>query len=176
VLRAGAPRADGPPASLLAWAVEQQTSGAMLHADPLDRAELVVAGFPPERLRDLGGPVADTDVVLLADRPHVGRPAGAPVHCAAGTLLATVPSWAGARAEICGALPPVADPDPGERASRVRIGTALAGNPGLRLDPAAAQLLRQGSVDPRIMVVLVALTGTHTLTVADFPLPALDPQ
>jgi hypothetical protein len=176
VLRAGAPRADGPPASLLAWAVEQQTSGAMLHADPLDRAELVVAGFPPERLRDLNGPVADTDVVLLADRPHVGRPAGTPAHCAAGTLLATVPSWAGAPAEICGARPSVADPDPAERASRVRIGTALAGNPGLQLDPAAAELLRQGSVDPRIMVVLAALTGTHTLAVADFPLPALDPQ
>jgi hypothetical protein len=175
-LPAGRPSAAPPPASLLAWAGEQQVSGGMLHADPLDRAELVAAGFPPDRLRGLGGPVADVDVVLLADRPHTGIVADPPAHCAAGTLLATLPRWAGAPAEICGARPAGSTDDPVERARRVRIGTALAGNPGLALAPAAAELLRSGAVDPRVMIVLVALTGAHTLAVADFPAGALEPQ
>jgi hypothetical protein len=175
---AGPPPAGSAPALLLAWAGE--SPGAMLHADPLDRAELVAAGFPPERLRGLGGPVADVDVVLLADRPRTGAVgAGAvadpPAHCAAGTLLATLPRWGGAPAEICGARPVEAADDSGERASRVRIGAALATNPGLRLAGPAAELLRRGAVDPRIMIVLVALTGTHTLAVTDFPAAALDP-
>jgi hypothetical protein len=142
----------------------------MLHADPLDRAELVAAGFPPERLRGLGEPLGDVDVVLLAARPQA--PA-APAHCAAGTLLATLPRPGGAPAEVCGARAAADDAEP-ERPSRARIGTALAGNPGLRLDPAAAELLRRGDVDPRVMIVLVALTGAHSLAV-DFPAAALEP-
>ena len=172
---AGRPVAEPAPASLLAWAGEQQSSGAMLHADPLDRAELVAAGFPPERLRGLGAPVADVDVLLLADRPQTGA-AAAPAHCAVGTLLETLPRWGGSPAEICGAHPAEPADDPAERASRVRFGTALAGNPGLRLAPAAAELMRRGDVDPRVMIVLVALTSGHTLTVADFPPAALEPQ
>jgi hypothetical protein len=172
----GRPTAEPAPASLLAWAGEQQSSGAMLHADPLDRAELVAAGFPPERLRGLGGPVADVDVLLLADRPHTGALADPPAHCAAGTLLATLPRWGGAPAEICGARGAATTDDPAERASRVRFGTSLAGNSGLQLAPAAAELLRRGAVDPRVMIVLVALTSGHTLAVADFPAAALEPE
>jgi hypothetical protein len=163
--------APSVPPSLIAWAQEQDESGAVLHADPLDRAELVAAGFPAERLRDLGDPMSGVDVVLLADR------AGgvAPTRCADGTKLGTVPRWNGGSAEICGASAAVVDSEPAERASRVRVGTALAGNPGLRLDPAAADLLRRGDVDPRVMIVLTALTGAHTLAVADFPAGALEP-
>jgi hypothetical protein len=172
-LPANAAPADPAPAPLLAWAADRGTAGAMLHADPLDRAELVAAGFPPERLRDLAGPVADADLLLLTDRPRT--PAGPPAHCAAGTLLATVPRVGAASAEICAARPAVPDTAPVERPSRVRIGTALAGNPSLRLGPAAADLLRQGAVDPRIMIVLAALAGEHALTVTDFPAAALEP-
>ncbi|MDT7579907.1 MAG: hypothetical protein QOK35_1171 [Pseudonocardiales bacterium] len=172
---ASAASTDSAPAPLLAWAADPGTAGAMLHADPLDRAELVVAGFPPERLRDLDGPVADADVLLLAGRPHAGTPVDTPVHCASGTLLATVPRAGAAPAEICDARAAAPDPEPAERASRVRIGTALAGNPSLQLDPAAADLLRQGAVDPRIMIVLAALAGGHTLTVPDFPPAMLEP-
>ncbi len=169
-----APAAQGGYASLVAWAGEQDSSGALVHADPLDRAELVAAGFPPERLRDLDAPVAAGDVVLLA-HPRAGAPADTPAHCAAGTLLATVPGAGAAPAEICGTRAAVADPAPAERAGRARIGTALAANPGLTLGPAAADLLRQGAVDPRVMIVLAALTREHSLTVADFPLPPLAP-
>jgi hypothetical protein len=174
-LPANAAPADPAPAPLLAWVVDQGTADAMLHADPLDRAELVAAGFPPARLRDLDAPVADVDVLLLTDRPHAGTPADTPVHCAAGALLATVPRGGAAPSEICAARAAVTDPAPAERASRVRIGTALAGNPSLQLGPAAADLLRGGAVDPRVMIVLAALAGGHTLTVADFPLTTLEP-
>ena len=165
-LRPPAPaRAD--PGPLLAWAGVQR--GA-LHADPLDRADLLLAGFPAERLRDRGAPVADDDVVLLAERP--GAPA---THCAAGTLLATLPRPGGAPAEVCAAHAPVTDPDPAGRAGRARIGTALAGNPSLTLEPGAAELLRAGDVDPRLVIVLAALSGAHTLAVADFPAAPLEP-
>ncbi len=171
---AAAPAPGGGYASLLAWAGEQDSAGAVLHAGPLDRAELVAAGFPPERLRDLDAPVADGDVVLLA-RPRAGAPLDTPAHCAGRTLLATVPGRGAAPAQICAAQPAVPDPAPAERASRARIGTALAANPGLTLGPAGVEQLRQGAVDPRVMIVLAALTREHTLTVADFPLPPLAP-
>lgn len=172
-LPAGRPRtaAEPAPAVLVAWAGEQEDPRALLHADALDRAELVAAGFPAERLRGLDEPVSDVDVVLLTARAQ----AAAPAHCAPGTLLETLPGWSGAPAEVCGARPAEVADDPAERASRARIGAALAGNPELRLDPAAAELLRRGDVDPRLMIVLVALTGSHTVEVADFPAAALAP-
>jgi hypothetical protein len=51
----------------------------------------------------------------------------------------------------------------------------MTANPRLRLAPAAADQLRQGAVDPRVMIVLAALTGAHTLTVSAFPAEPLEP-
>ncbi len=159
---------DPAATALLAWASDPATSGAALHADAADRAELVAAGFPPDRLREPGGPAADGDLVLRTRRPAV-----APDACAPGTLVATLPRPTGP-ADICTARS-VVDTDPQARPSRVRVGTALAGNPGVRLAPAAADLLRQGAVDPRVMIVLATLAGGHTLDVADFPPSTLEP-
>jgi hypothetical protein len=153
---------------LLGWASDPATSGAALHADAPDRAELVAAGFPSERLRDLGAPADAGDLVL-----HTRRPGDAPAACAPGTRVVTLPRPAGP-AEVCTARP-VVDTDPQARPSRVRVGTALAGNPAVRLAPAAAELLRQGAVDPRVMIVLATLAGGHTLDVADFPASTLEP-
>jgi hypothetical protein len=160
---------DPATAALLGWAADPATSGAALHADAPDRAALVAAGFPPERLRDLGAPADAGDLVLHTRRPSDDAPAA----CAPGTRVAALPRPAGA-AEICTARP-VVDTDPQARPSRVRVGTALAGNPGVRLAPPAAELLRQGAVDPRVMIVLATLAGGHTLEVADFPPSTLEP-
>jgi hypothetical protein len=166
------PAADPPPASLQVWLDEQLGPGAALHADALDRAELVAAGFPRKRLRAVGDPAGDLDAVLVTARPQ----AGSPSRCPTGSLLATLPRWGGGPAELCatdgGAAATTAA---AERASRVRVGTALAGNPALRLDPGAADLLAAGQVDTRVMIVLVALAGSHTLSVADFPHAELEP-
>ena len=58
---------------------------------------------------------------------------------------------------------------PAGRPNRVDAGVALARNPRLVLQPAAADLLRGGAVDARSMAVLAAITGEHSLSVADFP-------
>ena len=61
-----------------------------------------------------------------------------------------------------------------EGVRRTRLGAALADNPALRLSPAAAAALRAGQVDPRLMLVLAAMTTAHQVAVDDFPAVALD--
>ena len=78
------------PATLLGWMDEQMPPGTTLHADALDRAELIEAGFPAARLRDLGAPVTAKDAVLLGARPGAVPPG----TCSAGELRATLPWWA----------------------------------------------------------------------------------
>ena len=86
-----------------------------------------------------------------------------------------LPWWGGAHAELCGAADPVVA-DETEQAGRVRIGSALAGNRGLQLGPAAAELLTTGRVDPRLMIVLSVLASSHTMTVSDFPTAPYEPD
>jgi len=157
------------PSTVMSW-MDEQMPGATLHADALDRAELIEAGFPAARLRELGAPVSSNDAVLLGARPGAA-PAGT---CSTGELRATLPWWGGARAQLCGAADPVTS-DETEQAGRVRIGTALAGNHGLQLGPSAADLLTTGRVDPRLMIVLSVLAGSHTLVISDFPTAPYEP-
>jgi hypothetical protein len=160
------PDPEPTAASLLTWIDVQLAPGATVHADALDRAELVAAGFPPGRLRGPGDPAGGTDAMLVGARP------GSAVPCPA--LLAILPRWRGAPAEICAADPRAAS-GAEEEPSRIRVGTALAANPALRLAPAAADLLTTGRVDPRVLIALGAMSGAHTLAVADFPQAAFEP-
>jgi hypothetical protein len=153
----------------MSW-MDEQMPGATLHADALDRAELIEAGFPAARLRELGAPVSSNDAVLLGARPGAA-PAGT---CSTGELRATLPWWGGARAQLCGAADPVTS-DETEQAGRVRVGTALAGNHGLQLGPSATDLLTTGRVDPRLMIVLSVLASSHTLVISDFPTAPYEP-
>jgi hypothetical protein len=155
------------PSALLGWMDEQMPPGTTLHADALDRAELIEAGFPAARLRAAGAPVTANDAVLLG--------VGSPGTCPTGELRATLPWWGGAHAELCGAADPVVA-DETEQAGRVRIGSALAGNRGLQLGPAAAELLTTGRVDPRLMIVLSVLASSHTMKVSDFPTAPYEPD
>ena len=157
------------PSTVMSW-MNEQMPGATLHADALDRAELIEAGFPAARLRELGAPVSSNDAVLLGARPGAA-PAGT---CSTGELRATLPWWGGARAQLCGAADPVTS-DETEQAGRVRVGTALAGNHGLQLGPSATDLLTIGRVDPRLMIVLSVLASSHTLVISDFPTAPYEP-
>ena len=145
--------------------------GTTLHADALDRAELIEAGFPAARLRSLGAPVTAADAVLLATRPGA-VPTGS---CAAGELRATLPWWGGAPAELCGAADPVAM----DEAERARTHPDRHGA-GREPRPAARPGTRpncspSGRVDPRLMIVLSVLATSHTLTVSDFPTAPYEP-
>jgi hypothetical protein len=169
---ASAPPADPTPAALRLWLDEQLGADVVLHADPLDRAALLAAGFPAERLGPLSPVVPDSGARLLTER--AARGAVAPAHCPASALIASLPRWQGGPAELCGDGAAV-DADPPDLASRQRFGSALAGNPRIQLADAAAELLTAGRVDPRIMIVLGALASAHTVTVADFPLADFQP-
>ncbi|MFD1713894.1 hypothetical protein ACFSBZ_05365 [Amnibacterium flavum] len=54
-------------------------------------------------------------------------------------------------------------------ARRSDQGSQLLANPRLTTTPESRRLLEDGSVDPRIMIVLAQLLTAHDLTVADFP-------
>ena len=62
-----------------------------------------------------------------------------------------------------------------EQAARARFGAALARNPSLELQPAAAAALQAGLVDPRVVLVLADLASPRRLAVDDFPVEPLEP-
>ncbi len=164
------------PVGLAAWAGSELGPGAVLHADPLDRAQLLAGGVAPERLRDLDGPARAGALLMVTDRPTNGVPAPAVPRCVAITTLASVPRGAGgAPTAVC----PVARVEPAaaaaEQAGRARFGSALARNPSMELQPAAAAALRAGIVDPRVVLMLADLASPRRLAIADFPVAPHEP-
>ncbi len=157
-----------PPAgSLVGWITTQTGPGTVVVADVLDRAELRVAGFPATRLRTPSDPDVAGELRLIADRPGASV-----VPCPPGAVLAATPNGSGgAPAVVCGALTPATNV---EAKVRARLGTALTTNTALKLDQDAATLLRDGRVDPRLMLTLAALTSAHRVGVAAFPAVPLD--
>lgn len=168
---------SGPPArpnALIAWLATEPLPGTVIRADELDRAELLSAGVPADRLRAPGDPAVPGELRLVSVRPTDGGPAPGSTACPGGTVVAAVEhGTGGAPAAVC-RTDGGADLVAAEHDRRVRIGAALADNPALRLAPAAAERLRAGEVDPRLMFVLTALTTAHRIGVADFPSVALD--
>ncbi|MCY7343319.1 MAG: hypothetical protein LH603_16180, partial [Pseudonocardia sp.] len=91
-------------------------------------------------------------------------------------LATTSRGSGGSPGSVCrpdGSVPTAAERE-SERASRVRFGGSLSGNALLRLEPAAADVLRDGNVDPRLMLLLAAMTTAREIAVADFPAVPLD--
>ena len=104
---------------------------------------------------------------LIAERPGTEV-----VACPPGAVLASTPCGSGgAPAVVCGALTPATAV---EAKVRARLGSALTTNTALKLDPDAASLLRDGNVDPRLMLTLAALTSAHGVGVAEFRAVPLD--
>lgn len=164
------PRADGVE-RLADWARTELDPAVALRVDPLDRAELVRAGLPADRLLDPGATPGPDDLVVVSDRAGTGGPAGPP--CPPDGVLAAVERGAGGvRTEICAADPARSAQLADERAARARLGAELADNPSLTVRPAAATALRAGDVDSRLLVALVALSGDRRLGVEAF-LPAM---
>lgn len=160
------PAAPARDPGLLTWLAD---TPAVIRADALDRVELLAAGVPAGRLREPADPSADGALVLVTDRPGA-----ATTPCAAGSVVAVAArGTGGAPARVCRT-----DVDgatvAAEQPARSRLGAALAGNPSLALAGPAAAALRAGSVDPRLMLVLAAMTTAHRLAVADFPVVAHD--
>ena len=163
--------------SLVAWIGSELAPGTVLRADALDRAELVADGVPPARLRDSAAPTAPGDVVVITDRPADGlRPDPSPAPCSDVAVIADLPRGSGGSpAVVCTADVAAAREVEAEQPRRARLGEQLAGNTSVQLSPAAAQLLRSGDVDARVVLVLAAIAGSHTLSISDFPAAPLDP-
>jgi hypothetical protein len=165
-----------PVVTLAGWATSELGPEAVLRADPLDRAELVANGVPPERLRDLTAPAAPNDLMMITDRPPNGVSDSAPPRCVAIAMLATVVRGSGgAPTVVCPAAPLQPDAAVAEQAGRARFGAALADNPSLELQPAADAALRAGIVDPRVVLVLADLASPRRLAIADFPVAPFEP-
>jgi hypothetical protein len=165
-----------PPVSLAAWASSELGPDAIVHADPLDRAELLAGGVAPERLRDLDGPARVGELVMVTDRPTTGAAATPVPRCAAISTLASVPRGAGGSpTAVCPGSPVAPATAAAEQAGRARFGSALARNPSLQLEPAAAAALEAGIVDPRIVLVLADLASPRKLAIADFPVAPFEP-
>lgn len=163
--------------SLVAWIDTELAPDTMLRADALDRAELVADGVPPARLRDSAAPTAPGDVVVVSERPADGlRPDPGPFPCTGVAVIADLPRGSGgAPAIVCRSDLVAAREVEAEQPRRARLGEQLAGNTSVALSPGAAQLLRSGAVDARVVLVLAAIAGSHTLAVSDFPAAPLDP-
>ena len=153
--------------SLTGWVTTQTGPATVVVADALDRAELQTAGFPAARLRTPTDPTVSGELRLIAERPGTTV-----VPCPPGAVLASTPSGSGgAPAVVCGALTPATAV---EAKVRARLGSALTTNTALKLEPAAADQLRGGNIDPRLMLTLAALTSAHRVGVAEFPAVPLD--
>ena len=162
--------ADG----LISWLTTEPRPGTAVRADDLDRAELLVAGFPAAQLRGPGDPPVPGELRLVAARPPDGWPGPDPGGCPGPTVVASTAHGTGGAPGVICRTDGGADPVAAESERRIRFGAALADNPALRLGPAAAAALRAGQVDPRLMLVLAAMTTAHRVAVDDFPAVELD--
>ncbi len=153
--------------SLARWVTTQTAPGTLVVADVLDRAELQAGGYPAALLRTPADPPVAGELRLVSDRPG-----GMVMSCPAGAVLAeTARGSGGAPAVVCGAITPATVV---EGRVRARLGEQLTTNTSLRLGSAAASTLRDGLVDPRLMLTLAALTSAHRVGVTEFPAVRLD--
>jgi hypothetical protein len=174
VVLANRPPPAGGTDGLITWLTTEPVAGTDIQADDLDRAELLAAGVPAARLRSADEPVEPGSLRLVSQRPTAAAPASGPVGCGGRTAVAAIErGTGGAPGAVC-RTDGGAEAVTSESASRTRLGAALAENPALRLTPAAAGALRAGDVDPRLMLVLAAMTTAHQISIDDFPAAALD--
>jgi hypothetical protein len=167
-------------AATRAWVLQNLPSRPKLVVDDAMWGDLVDAGYPADALVAAGGVGPDK-----AAWPRGWRDAGYVVGSDqalvdAGDLVSTarqnstaVASF-GTGATAVSVRRVITDPDAvatatEEAAGRSAAGSALAGNTRLSLQPAAADLLRDGQVDSRALSVLAAVSGEHALQIVDFP-------
>ena len=162
------------------WVLTNLPSHPRLAVDDVVWAALVQAGYPAEQLAAAGGlgpsaaPVGGSEAQYVVGRDPA--PLAEDDHEPAGPARdhsAPVASF-GSGADQVTVRRVLHDPDTAARAradasTRLDAGIALAVNPRLGLQPVAAELLRLGRVDARAVAVLAAVTGQHSLAVADFP-------
>jgi hypothetical protein len=168
------------------WVLTNLPSRPKLVVDDRVWAALVDAGYPAEQLAAVSGLGPDRPAWSWTDAGYaVGRDAdlaGAedPVGAARRGSQPVAAFGTGADRVVVRRV--VTDPGAAaaareEATGRAGAGAGLAANPRLDLSPVAAGLLRGGQVDARVLSVLAAISGEHSLRIADFPVvPGEDPS
>lgn len=162
-----AERAGPDTRAVLSWAETELPEGAGLVAPRQLWAELIHAGGDENRMRLSGahrdGEPFEPELTLVrGDSPD-------------GTLVVARFERPGARALL------VVDPAPGvptpeELDRRHSLAAAMLANPTTGADGRAAELLRAGAVDQRLLSLLAALGAQFGVGVADFPAAPEEPQ
>jgi hypothetical protein len=158
------------PGRLSTWIETQLEPTTAVHAEPLTAAQLQRDGLSA-RLRPVAFPATPGSVTVVATLP--GAPP-APPPPDTRFLMAVPDGPGGAYVEVYG------PETPDDAAERLRLGELLARNRALTLDRPAAESLRRGEVDLRLLRVLARLVPTHELRVSAFPTvegePAVAPR
>jgi len=161
-------RTDAGPASaqdLAAWATAQLPPGATLSADPSATVELAQAGVEAGMLTTAASEAG------AADRPALQVVRGADVGDS--TVVARFPDAAGGELTVID--PAAVPPDPAQLERRRQLGAALLANPLTRAPVDAAQRLRDGQVDPRLLTLLAGMAARFGTQLAELPLAAGEP-
>ncbi len=172
--------ADVARAQVAQWIVDNVGTSGVLACDTATCAELEALNYPATALVPLtrdNGEIRSADLVVVT----------AAVEALLGPRLAQLtaerPVAVAGSGEATIELRVVAPDGPVEYRRRANAdlrdrrsaGTQVAQVTGLQLDPVAAEQLRSGQVDARILTVLPALLADHTLTVQGFSASPAEP-
>jgi hypothetical protein len=161
-----------------AWVFANLPSRPKLLVDDVMWARLIRSGYPAEQLTEAGGigpdhapwPWTEVRYVVGRDAAVVGafEPVGEALSRSAPVASFGDDAGAIMVRRVVTAPDEVAS-DQRQRAERMSAGRALAANPKLELAPRAAMLISAGQVDARVVAVLAAMVGQHSLRIVDFP-------
>ena len=155
-----------PAADVIGWAEGGLSRDVRLVAASPLRAELIHAGADPDAVRPPGDRPDDPQATVLT------------------VVQGDPPDDAAVLARFAGGRPAgpllVVDPAPGiptdaELTRRRSLAAALLANPTTTPGERAAEILRSGEVDPRLLAVLAALGAQFGVGVQDFPLADGEP-
>ncbi|HEY7100287.1 MAG TPA: hypothetical protein VH573_01460 [Mycobacteriales bacterium] len=161
-----------------AWVLANLPSRPKLLVDDMMWARLVRSGYPAEQLTEAGGigpdhaqwPWTEARYVVGRDEALIGASDPVGEALSRSTPVASF----GDDADTIMIRRVVTAPDEVAtdlrlRADRIAAGRALTANPKLELAPRAATLISAGQVDARVVDVLAAMAGQHSVRIVDFP-------
>ena len=151
-------------AQLVEWLAAQVPDEVVVTADPQLTAQLVHAGADPDRLQ----PATGTPV------PASTTPAAPVLRVTSGPVPAGGAPVARFGADAAAGGMTVTDPDPvtptaEQLDARRRLGAALLANPTNSFPPAAADVLTEGRVDPRLLSLLAGIGAQYGVGVESLP-------
>ena len=169
LLRAPASATAGrnPAGALVSWVESGLSPETRLVAESPLRAHLIHAGADPDQVFPPGTPRPDEPGAPLLDVVQGDAPDDA-------VVLARF-AGAGSAGPLLVVDPAPGTPTPEELGRRRSLAAALLDNPTTTTGDRAADVLRSGEIDPRLLALLAALGAQFGVGVQDFPLADGEP-